>query len=68
MKVLKVIQEYGERIEPNQSTHEMLDEDDRIFYDTAKNAGAYLVTGNKRHYPDEAFILTPADFLSFCYE
>jgi putative PIN family toxin of toxin-antitoxin system len=63
-KVLEAIQEHGEWIEPPPSTHEMIDEDDRIFYDTAKSAGAYLVTGNKKHYPDEAFILTPANFLS----
>ena len=24
----------------------MLDEDDRVFYDAAKSAGAYLITGN----------------------
>jgi len=39
------------------------DEDDRIFYDTAKSANAVLVTGNKKHYPDESFIMTPAEFL-----
>jgi putative PIN family toxin of toxin-antitoxin system len=63
-KVIEAIREYGERIEPTQSTHDMVDEDDRVFYDTAKSAGAYLVTGNKKHYPDEAFILTPAGFLT----
>ncbi|MDR1157487.1 MAG: putative toxin-antitoxin system toxin component, PIN family [Oscillospiraceae bacterium] len=64
VKVLEVIQEYGERIEPTPGTRDMVDEDDRVFYDTAKSAGAYLVTGNKKHYPDEAFILTPTEFLS----
>ncbi|MDR1328143.1 MAG: putative toxin-antitoxin system toxin component, PIN family [Oscillospiraceae bacterium] len=63
-KVLEAIQEHGARIEPTPSAHYMVDEDDRIFYDTSKSAGAYLVTGNKKHYSDEAFILTPADFLS----
>jgi putative PIN family toxin of toxin-antitoxin system len=62
-KVLAAIQEYGERIEPIPSTHDMVDEDDRVFYDTAKSAGAYLVTGNKKHFPEEAFIMTPANFL-----
>jgi putative PIN family toxin of toxin-antitoxin system len=63
-KVLEAIQEYGERIEPIPSVHKMADEDDRVFYDTAKSAKAYLVTGNNKHYPKEAFILTPTDFLS----
>ena len=41
----------------------MTDEDDRAFYDTAKNNDAYLVTGNTRHYPNESFILTPTEFM-----
>jgi putative PIN family toxin of toxin-antitoxin system len=63
-KVLEAIQEYGEQMEPIPSTHDMIDEDDRVFYDTAKSAGACLITGNKKHYPEEAFIMTPAEFLS----
>jgi len=39
------------------------DEDDRVFYDTAQESGAFLVTGNKKHFPAESFIVTPADFL-----
>jgi putative PIN family toxin of toxin-antitoxin system len=65
-KVLAAIQEQGKRIEPTPGTHYMVNEDDRIFYDTAKSTGSYLVTGNKKHYPDEAFIVTPAEFLSLC--
>ena len=61
--VLEAIRQYGERAEPIRSTNPMTDEDDRVFYDTAKCAGAYLITGNKRHFPDEPFILTPAEFL-----
>ena len=38
------------------------DEADRKFYDLAKTVGAVLVTGNKKHYPDEPFILSPAQF------
>ena len=41
----------------------LIDEDDRVFYDTARTSGAVLVTGNIRHYPAEPFIMTPADFL-----
>jgi len=39
------------------------DEADRKFYDIAKKEGAYLVTGNIRHYPTEPFVVEPADFL-----
>lgn len=41
-------------IEPKPSTQEeveMGDEDDRVFFDTAKCAKAKLITRNYRHYP-----------------
>lgn len=62
--VLAVIREYAEMVSPVPSTDAMADEDDRVFYDTAKNAGACLVTGNIKHYPQESFILTPKEFLA----
>ena len=46
----------------------MEDEDDRIFYDTAVEAEAYLITGNIRHFPPDSFIITPAQFLSFFHK
>jgi predicted nucleic acid-binding protein len=61
--VLAAIRCFGELIEPVPSTQPTKDEDDRIFYDTAKRAGAYLITGNTKHFPRESFILTPAKFL-----
>ena len=61
--VFSAMKQYGERIKPLPSTDEMIDESDRIFYDAAKSAGAYLITGNMRHYPQASFILTPKDFL-----
>jgi putative PIN family toxin of toxin-antitoxin system len=41
-----------------------VNDDDRIFFDAAKEAGAYLITGNIRHFPKELFIVTPAQFLA----
>ena len=49
-------------IEPTPSIVPMPDEADRIFYDVALASGAILITGNKKHFPDEPFIMTPADF------
>ena len=46
------------------SIKKIADEDDRVFYDTAVEAQAYLITGNIRHFPPEKFIVTPAQFLS----
>ena len=45
------------------SNIDMTDESDRIFFDVAKSAEALLITGNKKHYPSEPFILDPAEFL-----
>jgi len=53
----------GFSVIPEKSKISLPDEDDRIFYDTAKTAGAYLVTGNIKHYPNEPTIITPAEFL-----
>jgi predicted nucleic acid-binding protein len=39
------------------------DEEDRKFYNVAKSSGAFLITGNIKHFPSESFIITPADFL-----
>ena len=56
--IISAIQRFGIMIEPSVSDVPMLDEDDRIFYDAAKEAGAILITGNTKHYPTESFIMT----------
>jgi predicted nucleic acid-binding protein len=61
--ILDAIEEIGILIEPAVSTAALPDESDRPFYDTAKEAGAVLVTGNIKHYPEENFIMTPGQFL-----
>ncbi|MCL2024919.1 MAG: putative toxin-antitoxin system toxin component, PIN family [Coriobacteriia bacterium] len=45
------------------SAIEMPDPDDRVFYDVACAADAWLITGNKRHFPQEDHIVSPAEFL-----
>ena len=54
---------FGVPIDPQKSDFPMLDESDRIFYDTAVAGAAVLITGNLKHYPDKPFIVSPADFL-----
>jgi putative PIN family toxin of toxin-antitoxin system len=39
------------------------DESDRIFYDTARESGSILISGNLKHFPKEPFIMSPVDFL-----
>ncbi|MDR1324341.1 MAG: putative toxin-antitoxin system toxin component, PIN family [Candidatus Margulisbacteria bacterium] len=60
--LLRLFQLQGVLLKPDSGARPLPDESDRIFYDTAKVAGAYLVTGNIKHYPRAAFIVTPAAF------
>ena len=39
------------------------DPDDKAFYEVAITGKAnYLVTGNKKHFPEDKLIVTPAEF------
>jgi len=40
------------------------DEDDKVFYEVARTAEAYLVTGNAKHFPKEPMIISPQEILS----
>ncbi|MCL2054871.1 MAG: putative toxin-antitoxin system toxin component, PIN family [Oscillospiraceae bacterium] len=61
--IIKALEIGGILIEPPKSNIPLIDETDRTFYDTAKSSKAFLITGNSRHYPDEPFIMTPAEFM-----
>ena len=64
VEIVEKIKEQGILIKPEKSDITLPDENDRIFYDTAKDANAILITGNIKHFPNEDFILTPAEFLA----
>ena len=61
--LLAKLKEYGEAVTSEKSDFPLSDETDRVFYDTAMASGATLITGNIKDYPNEPFILTPAEFL-----
>ena len=63
-RFFEIVYTLGTKVDCAPSHISLPDEDDRKFYDTAKAAGAILVTGNKKHYPDEAFVKDPSEFLS----
>jgi len=63
--ILEKIKEIGILVIPGISDVIMPDESDRIFYDTAKESGSILITGNIKHYPNEGFIMTPREFIEF---
>ena len=63
MQMLDSISSSGIFVDPAPSTIALPDKKDRVFYDTAIVTGAYLITGNIKHYPAEPFIMLPTDFL-----
>ena len=54
-------------IPPPASRIKMSDESDRIFYDVATAYNAILISGNKKHFPEDGRILTPAQFIETIY-
>lgn len=39
------------------------DPDDKMFWEVAKSGNAlYIVSGNKRHFPQDPMVVTPAEF------
>jgi len=62
-RIINIINKFGIKIEAITSNILLPDESDRIFYDTAKAANAYLITGNLKYYPEEPHILTPTQFV-----
>ena len=62
-RFFEILHSVGSAVEASISKLDLPDETDRKFYDVATAAGAILVTGNKKHYPDEAHICDPAEFL-----
>jgi predicted nucleic acid-binding protein len=60
--VINVIRRLGIISKPEKSSIQMVDESDRIFFDTAKDANAWLITGNIKHFPSKEFVCTVADF------
>jgi len=62
-RFIDIIRSVGISFDPIPGKIELPDESDRIFYDTARESGSFLVSGNLKHYPKEPFIKSPTDFL-----
>lgn len=60
--MLAHIKALGEAVSPADSGEDFSDPDDKIFFCTALAADAKVVTGNIRHYPQSAVVITPAEF------
>lgn len=64
--LLHAIKTYGVEVYPQPSGEILVDMDDLIFYEVAidkRGDDAYLITGNRKHYPLKNFIVSPAEML-----
>jgi len=65
-ELIEELRSIGELIETSDSGAVLPDMKDVPFYEVAlqhNEKSTYLVTGNRKHFPAEAFIVTPVEFL-----
>lgn len=67
-RIIDFIELKGISIIPQPLSVELEDEDDKIFYEVAMSADANLVTGNKKHFPNNTIVVTPQEFLNIIEE
>lgn len=63
---LALILNKGVKVDPKPSSIKMIDMKDLGFYEIVlekKADGAYLITGNKKHFPNDPIVVTAAEFL-----
>jgi len=61
--IIDFISKEGEYIIAEFQNMQFTDEDDKIFYEVYKGGDAdYLITGNKKHFPNEKNIVTIREF------
>ena len=64
--LISAIEKYGILVDPSPSGIVLPDMKDVPFYEVVlekRDDGAYLVTGNVRHFPKEPFVVTPRELL-----
>ena len=69
--LLNAIMEFGIEVFPKSTGEILIDEDDVIFYEVAmekREDNAYLVTGNKKHFPQTPIVVTPAEMIEILEE
>ena len=61
---LEIIREIGVSAERIHCNENFPDLDDAVFYEVAlSKEDAYLVTGNTKHFPQSAIVVTPAEMM-----
>ena len=67
--LISYIIEHGVEASRVDFSEQMLDEDDRVFYEVSlSNEDSFLVTGNLKHYPTSPRVITPAEFINIILE
>lgn len=64
--VLKLIRQFGIAVNPAPTGEILIDMDDLVFYEVVmekREDGAYLITGNLKHFPRRNFIVTPSEMM-----
>jgi putative PIN family toxin of toxin-antitoxin system len=64
--LLQTIEKYGECVDPTPTGELLPDRKDLPFYEVVvekREDDAYLVTGNRKHFPMKPFIVTAKEFL-----
>lgn len=65
--LITVIYREGVFINPLSYLGSLIDEKDRMFYETFLSVnyyGCYLITGNLKHFPKDKFILSPREYIN----
>lgn len=66
-QLLSMFRQYGLFVTASPTGEILPDMTDLVFYEVVmekREDGAYLVTGNLRHFPDREFIVTPAEMMA----
>jgi putative PIN family toxin of toxin-antitoxin system len=62
--ILEYFETEGEQVSAEPDPAEFLDEADRAFFEVAVSGEAgFLITGNRKHYPTDDRVASPAEFL-----
>ena len=63
-EVIELLQQQGISLERTESDDYFPDPKDVVFYEVAlSKEGAYVVTGNIKHFPQKPIVVTPAELL-----
>jgi putative PIN family toxin of toxin-antitoxin system len=65
--IVDLIINRGISVEPTSSNLTLIDPDDLVFYEVAltkKEECVYLITGNKKHFPNEPMVVSASEFLT----